>query len=55
MDDESKIRMLENAIKDAEWRIGSHVVATGEVDNYVKKQIQRIGEWSEELNSILVK
>ena len=42
--------ILEAAIKDAEWRIGSHVLSTKEIDDYVLDQFEKIERWMEELN-----
>jgi len=46
---EEKIRMLEAAIHDAEWRIGSYAVGTSMAmsDPYIRTQIQKIIVWSE--------
>lgn len=49
-----EVEMRHSAIKDAEWRLGSYLAANGheKTDQYAKKQIELINQWTKEINEL---
>lgn len=47
--------ILQEAIKDAEWRLGSYLAMDGceKTDKYAQDQISRIRQWATELDKML--